>query len=433
MSPIRRKTGRGIGVVLLAAALMLRTAPAAGALAGETGEAADLTKPSVITAGNGSTAKLQDGSYATAWKADPGARTAVTILLPEGESPGGLYLSWSVRPDAWRVQLSSDGERWTDCYIGSAEGPRDQYVTLEDAAERTLDPPLAPEGCEGTRDRLCRYLRVVMDSGETAAGLYELRALGAGTVPGGVERWSAPAQDAQLMVISAHPDDETVFFSGVLPTYAGEQRRETVVVYMAVGARYREVEALGALWASGVESYPVFGPFEDFYCETLEACARGWGKETALAFVVEQIRRFRPEVVVSHDVNGEYGHGAHMLTAWAVQEAMTAAADPARFPESAERYGVWQVKKCYLHLYSENRIVMDWTVPLARFGGQTAYEVAEEALLHHASQLHWKVVRVHTGTDTYPCTRYGLYFTTVGPDVKGGDFFENIGEQAAGE
>jgi LmbE family N-acetylglucosaminyl deacetylase len=414
---------RCCGALLIAAAALMQPVPAA-ADTQQSAAAADLTRETKITASNGSTSRLQDRSTGTAWKAEADEESWVALRVPDGEPLGGLYLSWSVRPAKWRVQLSADGERWSDAYIGGAKGPRNEYIPLADAAGRALGLDVAPAGLiESHTTR--RHARIVMESGAQAAAIFELRVLGAGVLPDWVERWKPVVRDAELMVISAHPDDETVFFGGVLPRYAGEEQRDSVVVYMTVEERRREVEALGALWTSGVETYPVFGPFPDRHCETLEACARFWGgKDKTVAYIVEQFRRFRPEVVVTHDVKGEYVHGAHLLTAWAVQQAVAAAADPAQYPESAQRYGAWQVQKCYLHLYRENPIVMDWNVPLARFGGRTAFEVAEEALQHHVSELHWNIVRVHDGK--YSTAKYGLFYSAVGPDTAGGDLFENI-------
>lgn len=54
-----------------------------------------------------------------------------------------------------------------------------------------------------------------------------------------------------------------------------------------------------------------------------------------LAYEVELLRRFKPEVVVDHDINGEYGHGVHMLNTWILQQAVEQSGDVQYFPESA--------------------------------------------------------------------------------------------------
>ena len=81
---------------------------------------------------------------------------------------------------------------------------------------------------------------------------------------------------------------------------------------------------------------------------------------------MEYLRRFRPQVVVGHDPNGEYGHPQHIINTETLMDALTLAADPTYSEETAADYGVWDVPKTYLHLYGENRITMDWDRPLAR-------------------------------------------------------------------
>jgi hypothetical protein len=143
-----------------------------------------------------------------------------------------------------------------------------------------------------------------------------------------------------------------------------------------------------------------------------------------LAFQVEMLRRFKPVVVVGQDLNGEYGHGAHKLNALTLTEALDLSGDGKNFPQTAAAYGVWDVPKAYLHLYAENGLVMDWDIPLSRFGGRTAFEMAVEGFAKHVSQQPYFSVR-QSGT-WQDCRKFGLYRSTVGPDVEKNDLFENI-------
>ena len=139
------------------------------------------------------------------------------------------------------------------------------------------------------------------------------------------------------------------------------------------------------------------------------------------AYVTGLFRRYQPDVVITHDVKGEYGHGAHRTTADAAIHAVTLAADAAYAPETGES---WQVKKLYLHLYTENALEMDWRRPLEAFQGKTAFQVADEAFKMHKSQQSNGLIVQDWGE--YANNRYGLYFSTVGPDEEKNDFFENI-------
>ena len=73
---------------------------------------------------------------------------------------------------------------------------------------------------------------------------------------------------------------------------------------------------------------------------------------------------------------------------------------------------------------SKNEIVMDWSVPLQAFGGKTAMDVAKEAFALHETQQGF--FYVYGEGDDWDSRKFGLYRSTVGEDVVGGDVFENI-------
>jgi hypothetical protein len=104
------------------------------------------------------------------------------------------------------------------------------------------------------------------------------------------------------------------------------------------------------------------------------------------------------------------------------------------FEAYAEKEGVTknEIKKEWV-----NQIVMDYDTPLESFGGKTAFEVTQDGFACHKSQ-HWTwFYKWIYGSEENPYTKasqiktyspcqYGLYHTTVGTDVVGGDFFENV-------
>ena len=385
-------------ILLVGVAALMLAAPTIS-LAENSGEAQDVTQlSSAVTKADGSAvkrtrdhkletyAKYGAGeAFALAWGAEAGVRTA--------------YVKWYAQ---------------TDCAILVQSGANGEELSRE-----TLDHPnyndtlaILPEA---------RGLKLSCESGMQIA---EVTLYSEGTLPDGVYDWLPPQKKADLLVVSAHCDDELIYFGGTIPYYAGEKKLAVQVVYMANADRARVDEALNGLWHAGVRNAPVFLPLKDAYTETLRLALLNWGEEETTGMLVGLIRRFQPEVIVSHDLNGEYGHGAHRATAHCLFNAVQLAADAAEFPDSAAKYGAWQAQKLYLHLYPENQITMDWNKPLAAFGGKTALMVANEAYHMHVSQLEYHK-DVAEGGD-YSSLLFGLAYTAVGADEAKNDFLEHI-------
>lgn len=301
-------------------------------------------------------------------------------------------------------------------------------------------------------DDLPQNLVLSFEEGTVIADVY---AFSDGDIPEWVQIWQPPCEVADLLLVSSHSDDEQLFFLGVLPYYAGELGMKVQVAYViqhfevnGVLNHQRPHEQLDGLWTVGVRNYPVMSEFPDLYAQSKnrkEAFAQaekvfeaaGVTYDDFISYVTECIRRFKPSVVVSHDLDGEYGHGTHVLVAAALTEAIEKSKDASCYPESAEKYGTWEIQKLYLHLYEENAIVMNYDFPLEKFNGKTAYQVSCDGFDCHKSQ-HWTwFYKWIYGSEENPYTKasqiktyspckYGLYQTAVGMDVVGGDFFENV-------
>lgn len=272
----------------------------------------------------------------------------------------------------------------------------------------------------------------------------DIYAFSGDTLPDWVQTWEAPLEKADILLLSSHSDDEQLFFAGVLPYYAGERQVDVQVVYLIshFDTHERPHEQLNGLWAVGVKNYPIISDFPDLFSESLNDAIsafekQGYTYDDFTSYIVENIRRFKPQVLVTHDIKGEYGHGTHIYCTDVVINSIESINDSNFCPESAEKYGIWDVPKTYLHLYESNPIVMDWDTPLEIFDEKTAFEMSVEGFSHHKSQ-HWtwfndwihgdvsSPVTKATDIDTYSPCLYGLYRTTVGTDTIGGDFLENI-------
>jgi hypothetical protein len=67
---------------------------------------------------------------------------------------------------------------------------------------------------------------------------------------------------------------------------------------------------MDSLWLCGVRTYPEFGNMTDAFAGTLEEIYKKWSKDKPVPIRCPCFTASTsPDVVVSHDVYGEYGHG----------------------------------------------------------------------------------------------------------------------------
>ena len=399
-------------VLKLVLALMLAMALALPAHAA--GNAENVSDDSLVTAHSGfaSLTRLFDTYTVTPVNFEDGA----TLTLSCEQGIGSLYLIFDLEYGPFTVSAGDQTRTFGE------NGFLHEFADLETAFG------YAPE-------------EITLTFGSGAGALNELTVYTPGTVPESVQRWEQPKDgETDIVLFSAHGDDEQLFFAGLLPYYAAERDARVQVVYLTDHRNLTNVrchEMLNGLWAVGVRSYPVFGSLPDLLTQSANQTRilfreRGISEEEVLAFVVEQLRRFHPLVAVGHDLQGEYGHGQHMFYADLLTRAVQISNDPMQFPESAETYGIWDVPKTYLHLYPENSIRMDWDQPLSAFGGMTAFQVSRDLGYPCHETQYWDFAWYLSYAESAasirnysPCD-YGLYRSTVGPDVKKDDFLENL-------
>ncbi|MEG1560448.1 MAG: PIG-L family deacetylase [Clostridia bacterium] len=247
-------------------------------------------------------------------------------------------------------------------------------------------------------------------------------------LPQTVHNWLPPVEKADIMLIAAHPDDEHIMMGGVLPEYAGEKGLASVVLYMTMQNYTRHIEALNGLYTVGLRTYPVNGRIFDKSPYAYETQFSNWGGfDPALKIITEQLRRFKPLVVVTHAADGEYMHGAHIITSQVTLMAIEAAKDPKCFPESAQKYGTWEVKKLYLHQYPIHKMHLNDEAPLSAFDGKSAFEMAQAGLKCHSSQRAIWMERLKERK--FDPGAFGLAYTLVGLDSDDNtDMFEHISE-----
>lgn len=348
---------------------------------------------------------MTDKKYTSYWESNKIKTPWIAITAPEGKPIAGLYVCFGNMPESWEIQTSDDGKDWFTAVPGDTRFLH-EYIALPQPAQ---------------------HVRLAVTSEKkTALRINDLFVLSEGDLPDWVQVWQPTEEKADILFLSTHPDDELIFFGGAIPTYAVEQQRKVVVAYFSRSNTTRSSELLNGLWHMGVRTYPVIGNFKDSYAKNLKAAYKtAGGKDKVNEWIVGLYRQYKPEVVVTQDTNGEYGHKQHMMIADAAQNCIALAANEDEFTASTIAYGTWQVKKLYLHLYPENQITFDWTVPLKSMNGATGIELAEEAYTLHKTQASSGMSVTETGTK-YDNRVFGLAFTTVGEDVRKDDFLENI-------
>ena len=285
----------------------------------------------------------------------------------------------------------------------------------------------------------CEHFRLVFhsDGRSKRLNIRELYLFSPGDMDDSIVHiWQPPEEKADILLLAAHPDDEVLWFGGLLPYYAGEKQMRVQVVLMTYGWSARRLELLDCLWHCGVRHYPEIGAFEDYKTLDIHELYSHWGKKKVESFLVTALRRYRPEVVVTHALDGESSHAAHKVCARSMITCVSLAADSTYMPDGSGESVPWQVKKCYVHKGDETATYMDWNRPLSSFGGKTGYEVAQEAYRFHKSQPQPREgdapekATYYVAGENDPNSSYvfTLAFSTVGGDEAKNDLLEHLPE-----
>ncbi len=211
-----------------------------------------------------------------------------------------------------------------------------------------------------------------------------------------------------VMCIAAHPDDEDgtslivmrrkygAHTVSLFSTFGeGGQNAIGPELYEELGA-IRAKETMSAAEIQGSE--PHFLGLKDFgYSKSADEAFRVWGHEEALRRMVLEIRKLRPDVIITNHSVTNNDHGHHQATARLELEAFDAAADPKRFPEQLkDGVTTWQVQRLFVRAGRSNQAQAE-TSPLVTIDpnerdpvrGVVYAEEALRALQKHATQGPW--------------------------------------------
>ena len=338
---------------------------------------------------------LSDNNVESAWKPNKDM-PSVTIGIPEGAGASLMTLEWQVPPASFTVTLADrNGQTLSETVYETG-----MYMDSVELNDQVASVTITPTGERCALATIRVYPAQYSDA---------------------VQRWQPLPDKVDLMVFSAHQDDELLFFGGTIPYYSAIGKT-VAVTYMTNCGRSRYREALDGLWTTGLKYHPIFIGWRDIMISGMDVAMSVWKQSTPdpLLDLVRIIRKYRPDVIVTHDFKGEYGHMQHQLTAKLISEAAVLAGDASYDPETEP----WEVSKVYIHLYEENQIVMDWSQPLYEDSPLTPLVLATEAFDKHASQRDSFSLEKHGVLYDNRC--FGLFYSTVGEDQLKNDFFENI-------
>ncbi len=182
-----------------------------------------------------------------------------------------------------------------------------------------------------------------------------------------------------VMAVRAHPDDECFVLGGTLARYSRANVR-TVLVICTLGENGEivdptmDVESIRPLLGEvrraeledsarilGVSALEILGYRDSGMAETAENDdPRSFNRadpEEAAARLVRLVRRYRPQVLVTDDETGGYGHPDHVMANRITRRAFEVAGDAGYRPDLGEPY---QPLKLYYATFSNRQVRELW-------------------------------------------------------------------------
>jgi LmbE family N-acetylglucosaminyl deacetylase len=201
--------------------------------------------------------------------------------------------------------------------------------------------------------RALPFLLVLLGAAGPAAG--QFTPPGTGGVAALAEALQQLGADKRVLVIAAHPDDENTSLltfvtrglggrAAYLSLSRGEGGQNLIGPELGAGLGViRTEELLAARAVDGAEQY--FTRAYDFgFSRSADEAFRFWPRDSVLADVIDVIRHFRPQIIMSVFWGAERdGHGQHQVAGVLAHEAYRILADsswgPAKLYRSAGRDG----------------------------------------------------------------------------------------------
>ncbi len=192
-----------------------------------------------------------------------------------------------------------------------------------------------------------------------------------------------------LILTGAHPDDESFGVGGTLAQYAaagykvyyvcgtrgevGEVTPEHMQGYASIAdLRTHELECaakvlgLSDVIHLGYRDSGMAGTPENKHPKALAAAPT----EQVAKRIVKILRELKPEVVITSDPNGGYGHPDHIAIYKATVMAFNASGDPQKYPEAGPAF---QPQKLYYHVFPHR--FLKFTIKIMKLFGRDIHHV----------------------------------------------------------
>jgi LmbE family N-acetylglucosaminyl deacetylase len=166
----------------------------------------------------------------------------------------------------------------------------------------------------------------------------------------------------RLLVVFAHPDDESMGMGGTLAKYAAEGV-ETYYICASRGERgwfgpekqNPGLRVLGQLRTKELENaIQELGVKGLYFLEYVDGEVDQANHAEAIGKIATHIRRIKPQVVVTFPPDGNYGHPDHIAVGQFTSAAIVCAADSSY--QDLENFPAQRVSKLYYMVDSENFI-----------------------------------------------------------------------------
>ena len=230
---------------------------------------------------------------------------------------------------------------------------------------------------------------------------------------------------ADILFILAHTGDETLIFPGYDAKYASAEGLQTVHLYMSAKNRTQIRETIRALRLSGNLTQPLILGYRYYFLDMkfIRYKAKFWDKKQTKGDLTTAIRRFRPEIVISHSPDGELGDGMRVFISEMTLEAVKDAASKKEDRKSFAAYGPWNVSKVYLNAGTgaggTTVPIIDEVSPQS-LEGLTYRDIADLCLSCYNTLSVFRYDIFGTTPSLY------LARTSVGPDTSDSDILDHI-------